>query len=176
MPITPQQPPTDTPVLERITQNIIDTLATIMKENGYSVDAKVKKINPGVGDSTFDGQILVALGDLKIEGDRPETSNQFRQEFLICCDVKLSELAGDPDLERLRTLRRAEIEWALTTEAFSSGDRPNQTRGGLAEDTILTGITLPAIDPSSHETFAVLHFEVLYRTQFNNPFKSTHEA
>jgi hypothetical protein len=175
MSVTPQTPPTTTPVLERITANIIETLQTITVQNGYSFNANVVQLSPAIGDTGSDGLIVVALADPSEDESRPQTQNQYRQVFMVACLCAVSEQAADPNLERVRTHRRAEIEWCLTHEGQFGGDRPNQTRGGLAEDTTLAAIILPNIEPGQYSAFAELHFEVLYKVQINNPFASVYD-
>jgi len=174
MTISAQTPPTTDPVLERITQNIIGTLQTITIANGYSVDATIIQPNPGVGNPEKDGTILFVTGDASEETTGPETYNQWLQQFDVATLIVVSENAADPNIETLRNLRRAEIEWALTYDPVPSS-RPNGTRGGLTEDTLIMAATVVDCPPDSHEAVLIVHIGVRYRTPYNNPFASIYD-
>jgi hypothetical protein len=172
MPVTPQTPPVTTPVLERITQNIVETLQTITTENGYSVDATVSQPNPGVGYPDKDGAIMVGTGEADVEAP-PQQYVQWLQHFDILTLVSISEKAADPNLETLRNKRWAEIVWALAHD--SDGNRHQTTRGGLAEDTLVLGATISPAQPDAHEAAIIVHIAVRYRTPLNNPFASIYD-
>lgn len=172
MPITPQTPPTTTPVLERITQNIVGTLQTITVANSYSVDATVFQPNPGIGNVEQDGATLVVVGDADIEAP-PQQYSQWLQNFTIYSLVICSENAADANIDTLRNMRRAEIEWTLAHD--SDGTRAQTTRGGLAEDTLILAATIPPVDEDAHSGLVIVHIAVRYRTPRNNPFASIYD-
>jgi hypothetical protein len=169
MPIVAQTPPATTPALERITQHIVDSLATITVANGYSVDAEVKRPNPGVGDGAKDGTLVVIVGGATIQ-DPPQMLLQWEQSFSIHGQVEVSENAADPTIDTLLIKRVSEVIWCLTHD--SDGTREQTTRGGLAQDTKFVGLEVYA-DPNAHDAEFVVEITVQYRTALNNPFASS---
>lgn len=169
MPIVAQTPPATTPALERITQHIVDSLATITLDNGYSVDAEVKRPNPGLGTSARDGLLIVVVGDAVIQ-EPPQMLLQWEQTFLVLGFVELSGNAADPTIDTLLIKRAAEVVWCLTHD--SDGTREQTTRGGLAQDTKFNSLEIYG-DTNSHSAEFVITLTVQYRTPVNNPFASS---
>jgi hypothetical protein len=171
MPIVAQTPPVTTPVIERITQHIVDSLETMTIANGYSKNAVVQQPNPGIGNSLIDGRVIVVMGDATEQDDRPMHYKEWVQEFLIVAECRQSEDAVSRNIDTLRNLRRSEIEWCLTHD--SDGTREQTTRGGLAQDTLLWEPIIVPVPPNAHEGQIVVRVGVLYRTLYNNPFASS---
>ena len=157
-------------VLENITENIVGQLRTITTANGYANDASgVVRPNPGLGHDMQDNLLVVIVGNAEREWDCPEQYCQWLQEYHILCMVVESETSTTSIDARLNSIR-ADVESALCLQ------RESQTRGGLAEDTILQGAEIAHSDVLAHDGVVMVNVAVRYRTQYNNPYASIYDG
>ena len=153
------------PVNERITQDIVDTLKTIRKVNGYANDVTVERIKKG-GNAPLAGQSLAVVrqgSPIRV----PEESigqDWWEQPYFIDCYINPAEDLTEPP-DKAMNIFRADVEKALTYQEASLN------RGGLAQETIIKS---PGyfVMPSSGRFVVQVNIAVRFATEKNNPYKS----
>ncbi len=165
-------------VVERIALDIVLSLKDITTANGYQNSvADVLRPNPGIGNDVTDRRLIVVQEDPEKDADAPEQYNQWRQHFSILCMVQESETSTTAIDTRLNSLA-ADVESCLCKSRSTSGSpgHGGQTRGGLAEDTILEARASVPADVSAHDGIVVVNVTVLYRTKYNDPMTSIYDT
>jgi len=156
-------------VIERMAQNIITTLQGIATAAGYqNTVADVVRPAPGVGNQLNNMRLVVFQGGAAREQECPEQYTQWLQDFHVMCEVVESEGSATPVDQRLNSLA-CDVERALCLT------RTSQTRGGLAEDTILDARTTIPCDPQAHDGAVLVNIGVRYRTRYNDPLTSVYD-
>jgi hypothetical protein len=166
-------------ILERIALDVVRSLADVTAANGYqNTVADVLRPNPGVGNDVIDRRLIVIQGPEVREWDAPEQYTQWLQSFLILSMVIESEASSTSIDSRLNSLA-ADVESCLAksratlTDPITHATYGGQTRGGLAEDTILAGRGKDVdADPAAHDGAVLVLVQVRYRTKYNDPLTS----
>lgn len=147
------------PVIELITQNVVDTLAGVRVASGYHVDLIAER-RVRSGNRERDGLAVVLQGDPEKVDDAPEGRVAWRQRYAVVCYVVESETSTRPIDQRIN-LTRSDVEKALMVDF---------TRGGNAYDTVIQEPEL-FDDPEGRWDGVVVYFDVLYRTTHDDPYE-----
>jgi len=145
------------PILEQITQNVVDTLSQVTTAAGYHCDLIVYRPDKG-GTPTDEGDVAVIIGEETIEDDQNTQMVQYLQEYIFAASTVLPEGSPEPP-DRQNAIKKADIYAAL---------RKDITRGGWAHDTLDE-----SPEGRSSETTndgIVCRAWVRYRTMLNDPF------
>ena len=148
------------PVVELITLDILSTLATITKANGYYNDIGTIERHNRLGNVPADLKCIVFQEDPTEVQEPALMHKEWNQPYSLVVFVIEPDQSTRPVDMRINLIR-ADIEMALVTGT-------SYTRGGYAIDTV---IHAPEMfdDAKGQLSGIVLHCEVHYRTTFDNP-------
>lgn len=150
------------PVVERITQNIVDALEELTKAAGIYANAKVYRPSPAKPPPLRDYRLVVIQSDPELdeENDGLCGVQAWVQPYQIVCEAVLPENAVTP-IDRVLNRIRADVEKKL---------REDPQRGGLAWD---TRIMPPVMDDTAETARAgtiEVRVNVHYRTIEDDPY------
>lgn len=145
------------PVVERITQNILQTLRGVNPSNGYPVTLDAERATR-LGQRTR-ANLCVLKQDIAVEAQAPHRHLRWWQNYVAVAYVTNSESSTVADEQRINTVRAA-IEKAL---------RQDITRGALAINTTLSP-PQNAAPVDGEFTGITVRFAVLYQTLQDDPF------
>jgi hypothetical protein len=146
------------PVLNLITQNVIETLGGVRRNAGYFHDLNVEEEDEQ-GNRARDSQAIVYVeGDPRPEEDPPLGHDGWHQRYSILCRIVESEVSGLPPSTRL-----AQIE-ADVIKAMQE----DHNRGGYAHNTVTLA---PERFPKSTPPAVIVGFDVHYRHLKGQPTK-----
>ena len=153
------------PVIERITIDIADTLKTVRKVDGYANDFTVERIKVR-GNTPTAGQTLIVVrqGANNRVGQSSQDTETWNQFYLINCYVDPAEdLTESPESKMNRVM--ADVEKVLTHTDQS------RNRAGLADDTTLISST-PFADTGTGLFGCQIQVLVTYQTKEHDPYTS----
>jgi hypothetical protein len=155
----------ETPVVERIVQDIESRLRGITQNAGYAHNVFVERLNRA-GLVPRDGMLVIVMGDREpFHGDNAETGVPFgrigwMQDIHLVCYRFVREDREDNPQSDLATIA-ADVESVVMA---------NTTWGGLADDTQLEGAEFWSDDDGSTMTITV-HFSFFYQTTVDDPYE-----
>src|SRR5438046_579581 len=97
----PSQP---IPILERIAQNLEDTLRTVTVNSGYPLDLTVERANPGVGNRDRNNLAVIVQGNPTAADSLSQAHDGWNVPFQIVCSAiepEDSTVPIDTSLNRL---------------------------------------------------------------------------
>lgn len=147
------------PIVEKIAQNMFDTLRLISTANGYENDVTVERSKQHGNDLT-DRKLVLAQDEASKTPEPPQAHVGWQQPFWIHCTVMESESSAVAIDTRINTIR-ADVEKVL---------RVDPTRGNLAVDTIIADPVLVGDETTDSVTGIVVQAVVQYRTLENDPY------
>jgi hypothetical protein len=154
-----------TPVAERITREICDTLEGVTTAAGYFLTLAVERPNPTAGNRVGDAKAVVVPGTPTPDETQPIGHTAWVRPYSIVVTVQDRE---DSD-EAIDT--KLEFALADVTRALAE----DHTRGGLAWDTTFEEPELSPLAFNAHTAQVTVNINVRYRTRLNNPFSSSFE-
>jgi hypothetical protein len=152
------------PVVENITRDVLATLKTVKRSNGYHQDLDAERGNAELGNRSRDVLAIVTQEESEEETDAPQQYQQFNQIYAIELFVSESESSETTIEDRLNNACHDVIK-ALTYE------RASQARDGWAIDTKFRAIDQELV-PGAKQGTATVRVAVQYRILRNNPFAS----
>lgn len=154
-------------VLERIADNVIAALQNVRTLNGYGHDLIVQEPDAVDGNAIQDQLCVLVKGNPTAESDGvPLNQSQWSQPF----EASACRIRPESDVTPIRQLLArlaADVIKSLTQDVH---------RGGLAIDTIIGTPTFDYASASANSGVVTISFTVVYRTLFNDPFRSAHES
>jgi hypothetical protein len=151
------------PVVERIVQDVVDTLGRVRVSGGFNVDLFVERPKPG-GTNWRDGTTVVYLGARvpTEDGERPQQYEQWYQTVVVVFCAVETDLTKDLDT-KLSTAT-ADIHQALCASAAL------RRRDDWAITTVPGDVIPLERDLNSNEAKVLLEFTVQYRHNWGDPY------
>jgi len=149
------------PIQTQITRNIVGTLKTVTKQNGYGNTLIVERPNPSLGNRERDSLCIVVPQTPARVGTAPMSHVEWDMPYAIVCIVVESDQSDVTLDERLDSIR-ADVEKALTYQTH--------TRGNLAIDTIVDDPDYEIDGLDAHMAYVTVNLHVKFRTLYNDPF------
>jgi uncharacterized protein YuzB (UPF0349 family) len=144
------------PIIEFITENIVNALKTVRTANGYLSDLEVEQYNRATGNRTRNQLAVVMQGGCEeVLQDVSDGFKEWMQEYRVGLFILESDTSTRPLDQRLNLIR-CDCEKALCID---------RSRGGYALDTMMRG-HLVHEDRGGVE----LLIDVWYRHLEDNPF------
>lgn len=154
------------PVLELITQDVVDTLSEIVAANGASIDLIVERPSPATGNRIRDGLALVVQGPnpTKVVDGVPVQYTQWDQPYEVYLHSLQSSQDTTPVDARLNRML-ADVMREIVRD---------RTRGGLAIWTEINDPEFDTLNVTANGGRVIATFTVTYRTMRDDPFTSPH--
>lgn len=145
------------PVIERIAQNVVDTLKGVNVAAGYNNSLSVERLKRE-GNAPRDLLVVVEQHDETQPEDVTHNKQEWFQRFAVTCYVV--EQDGARSLDTRINSVRADVQKALMQDPH---------RGDLAIDTILRGCDSIALLTGGQLTGIVVYFDVHYAVEWDDP-------
>lgn len=159
-------PQTVTPVLSRITADVVSTLQDV-DTTSYSLTLHVTEPDAVTGTETKDGRCVVTLGGVtRVEEGVPQAMTKYIQSYDLTI-VRIRSESNTTPISELLALAAADVTRAIAEDI---------TRGGLAEDTIIEAPSFEYASKEANSGVVVVPVLVHYQTYYNNPFRSRYES
>jgi hypothetical protein len=145
------------PIVELISQNVVDVLSRVAESTGYNGTLIVERQKRS-GNIPRDRLVVVHQDDpIPLDGAHGHTT--WNQPYVVTCYVIESETSDTPIDQRVNFIR-SDVEKAVMEDV---------TRGGYA---ILTSLEKPELfDAKDGSFFGIdVHFTVTYRTIQDDPY------
>ena len=156
-------PQTVTPVLSRITADVVSTLEQV-NTTSYSLNLHVTEPDAVTGTETKDGRCVVTLGGVtRVEEGVPLHFTKYVQAY----DLTIRSESNTTPISELLAIAAADVTRAIAADI---------TRGGLAEDTIIEAPSFEYASKEANSGVVVVPISVHYQTYYNNPFRSRYES
>ena len=150
------------PIIEKIRRDVVATLGTVTRENGYSCDLIVEEANPALGNRVRDNlAVIIQAFPQKVD----EEAYNFTG-WLVPFEIWVVVVESESSTTSLD--HRLNLVWADIVAALCKDD--SYTRGNLALDTTVEEPTPTPRELNAHVAEMQVVVHVRYRHLTGNPF------
>lgn len=148
----------DDPVSEKVAANLVDSLAVVKLDGGYSVDL-VPVRRGRLGETPAHGLCVIHQTGQEIEANPSHLIQLWKMSFILVIYVVQSEKAVDEPIDRQVNLIAADVCRALMADP---------QRGGIAHDTLIESVSVLIEGSEGYSGFEIA-LSVNYATLENDP-------